>query len=372
MLKLVYGCLAFSAIALTLLVVAAVDQGEPFRGTTNAMSHAIGQNAQVLSADASGAVTQTGNGHVTGYRADGSRTWRFSFNPFKAGPTNPYGAGSIDALANCAGACPSAITELLGAYSAHGGASNELAATLNELTREGASLLRVVDRARAFSKSSDSDSPSQLLSTDGASTAKLPIAGPTVVELSGDRARALVGSAIGQRGAITRLEARGRRWGVRGPSIKQRGLMNSCISDDGQWVGMVAGRASRRSFDGGTRVAFGPRIASGKCSVDAQGTTLSFTQLGRPELLAARYDADGREVWRHDLGAMRLLSNSGSPYVVAQSSDGNVVALDAVTGRERFRHHVNGEPFVAGDGSIVTADRSGSPTWLVRGPAPTP
>lgn len=372
MLKLVYGCLAFSAISLAFLIVVGVKQGDPFRGTTKAMSDAITQNAQVLAADASGAVTQSGNGHITGYRFGDTRVWGDSFNPFEEGPANPHGAGSIDALANCAGACPSAITELLGTFSARGGASGELAATLTALGRDGASLLRVVDRAGAFAGGADPNTPAPLRSIDRGSSMTLPITNPSVVEVSSDRRRALVGSAAGRRGAITRLEMRGRRWSTRGPAIIQRGLMNSCISGDGRWIGMVAGRASRRSFDGGARVTAGPRIATGMCSVDALGMTLSFTTVGRTDLVAARYDADGREVWRHTLGAMRLLSGSGSPHVVAQSSDGNVVALDAVSGRELFSHSVDGEPFVATDGSIVTADRSGRPTWLLRGRASAP
>lgn len=366
--RLVIGCLAFSAIALVFIFVSAGDRRNYFRGSTKAMNDAIVQPATVLAADRDGAVTQTGNGRVSGFLRDGKRVWKLDYSRFEAGPANPYGAGAIDATASCAGACPSALVELLGTNTAHGGADAKFAAALNTLGRGGDALLKVVSQGSGFVRATPGDAPRPqliwLVGSDGKGTG---VSNPSAVEVDADATRAVAGAARGASGTLTRLVRSGGRWKTSGEPFKQAGLKNACISADGDWVGSVGTRIHRFAFDAAAETAFGPTLASGTCTVDASGITVAYTTAAAPTLRATRWSGSGKELWSHDFGAQTLLSRAGSPLVVAQSANGTVTALEASTGKPVAVHRAEGRPYVGDDGSIVTADREGNPSWLLSG-----
>lgn len=372
MLKLVYGCLAFSVVALVIIFVSAAGDGQPFRGMTKSMADAVSQGATILAADRNGAVSQTGNGRIAGYkRGSDERVWSESFSRFEEGPENPYGAGSIDATASCAIECPSAIVELLGEFTAYGNASPSLAGALTSLRQGAEGLLAVPTRENAFVRASvsEADAP-QLLWVDGGDATGASVTNPSAVEVDAAAEHAVAGAVKGERGALSRLTRRGNKWSLAGKSLFEAGLKNACISADGDWVGSVGARIHRFAFDAASDNVLGPEVATGTCTVDAEGITVPFTTAADPGLQVTRFSEDEKPVWSRRLGAQRLLSKGGSPYVVSQSADGNVTVLDAVTGKELLTRAVVGAPFVGRDGSVVIADREGQPEWLIAGRAP--
>lgn len=371
MLKLVYGCLAFSAIALVIIFVSAANQGPPFRGMTKSMADAVSQGATILAADRNGAVTQSGNGRIAGFdRGSDERVWSTSFSRFEEGPANPYGAGSIDATASCAIECPSAIVELLGRYSARGAASPELAATLTDLAQGAEGLLAIPTRENAFVRAqlTDADVPQLLWVASGNATG-VSVQNPSAVEVDSAARHAVAGAAKGSRGTLSRIERSGNRWKVSGRSILKTGLKNMCISPDGEWVGSVGTRIHRFAFDARDATVVGPEVATGTCTVDSAGITVPFTTATDATLQVTRFSATGRPLWSRKLGAQRLLSKGGSPYIVSQAANGDVTALDAVTGRVLLTRTVVGAPYVGRDGSVVIGDREGHPEWLIAGRA---
>lgn len=373
MLKLVYGCLAFSLIAGVLIFVLAVEQGRGFRGMTKTMGDAITQGATILDADRTGAITQTGNGRLTGYAREGDSKWQSKVDRFAEGPNNPFGAGSNDASAWCNQACPAAVVEFEGDFTAFGGADSKLADSLGDHEAKPEDILGFAgDKTVFLRKLVEGFAQPRLVAIEiGKPDAVLGVINPS--EIQPDRARDSVisGSATGKIGSLNQIVRSGGIWRVAGRSISEAGLKNVCVSDDDAWIGAVTTRVSRFASGANPRASFGPPITTGTCTVDRQGITAIYTSVAEPSRLqASRYSASGRRVWLHNFGAQRLLSPAGSPAVVAQAADGTVTALDAITGRTVFTREVLGQPFVGNDGSIVTANRQGQPEWLHVGRAP--
>ncbi|MBJ7355132.1 MAG: hypothetical protein JHC98_09920 [Thermoleophilaceae bacterium] len=375
MLKLVYGCLAFSLVACIFLFVAAARSGDGFHGMTKSMGDALNSGATVLDADRDGAITQTGNGKVAGYRRSGDETWSTKFDRFKETPSNPYGAGANDATAWCMTACPTALVGFESGYSAFGGVSERFVDELNKLSPKSEDVMALTGRDTAFLRvSPPTNATPQLyvLESSGRFTL-LGVLNPSEVQPVQPRDRAVVGSARGKVGVLGQVALRAGRWQATDRSITEVGLKNVCVSDDERWIGAVGTRISRTAFGSASGAAFGPPVTSGTCTVDENGTTAIFTPRSAPEtVVAARYSAGGRTIWRHDFGAQRLLSPAGSPIVVTQAADGNVTAIDALTGRNTYSGKLVGVPFVCEDGSIVTADRQGHPHWVLSGKAAKP
>jgi hypothetical protein len=369
MLKLVYGCLAVSLIACIFLFVAASGNQDGFHGTTKVMSDALVQGATVLDADAHGAVTQTGNGRIRGYVRGGGEQWSTSFDPFEEGPTNPYGAGQIEAHAWCTGSCPNAITQIDGAFTDHGNAGARLAAKLTSMQLTDKSILALTLPNVAL-VTTGTPPNQKLLSVLNDSVTDVGVANPSVATVDRNYDHAIVGSARGNVGFLTRLTwESGKEWKILEPRLREVGLRNSCLSDNGISAGMVANRVRQFEFFKQPGHSLGPAVGSGTCSIDNEGVTAIYTQLtNTAQLESARYSTTGKRVWLHKFaGGERLISGSSSAYVVVQGQGGLVTALDSVTGRIAFQKHINGVPFVARDGSIVTANRKGEPQWLFAG-----
>lgn len=370
MLKLVYGCLAFSVVALVVLFVSAGGRQHYFHGSTKAMNDAIVNPAAVLAADKHGAVTQTGNGRITGYirSGDGSssveQSWSESFDRFAEGPDNPYGAGSIDAHAWCGGTCPNAIVNIRGLYSVHPAKDAGLASALNDLALKPDLLLQLTTLSEAFvSVAPEGSATPRLTEINGRKPTSLPVLAPSAIQSA--HSRMVVGSAIAGTGKITTLARESGSWRVTGGSFTESSLKNACISGDGEWVGTVSDRVSMRRFSGGPAYVVGPPVSSGTCTVSADGITALYTTVADPNILeAARWAPGGRQLWRQQIGAFKPLSQASSPTLVAFAPDGTLRVVDAVSGKRQPDQHLAHEPFVGTDGSVVTTKRDGTPHWL--------
>ncbi len=370
MLKLVYGCLAFSLIAGVIIFVLAVEQGRNFRGMTKTMGDAISQGATILDADKNGAVTQTGNGRVRGYGRDGSSRWESKVDRFAEGPSNPFGAGSNDASAWCTENCPEALVEFDRDFTAFGGADPALARALGDRAAKPDDILGFAGAKTVFlRKLIEGFAQPRLIVTEvGKSDAVLDVINPSEIQPERARDRVVSGSSAGKVGTLNQIVRKDGAWRVEGRSISEAGLKNVCVSENDAWVGAVTTRISRFASGAKPRSSFGPPITTGTCMVDQRGITAIYTTSAEPsKLQAARYAANGRRLWLHDFGAQRLLSPAGSPNIVTQAADGIVTALDSVSGRTIFAREVAGRPFVGKDGSIVIANRQGDPQWLRDG-----
>ncbi len=371
MLKLVYACLAFSAVAFVALIVASADRGPAFRGTTAGMARALTEAARVLDADTKGAIVQTGNGRVEGYRrGQEDPVWSFEFERFPDNPDGGWSAEPPNAAAWCAGACPAAITSAEGSYSAHGGASAALASRLNAGGQRTAELLDVLDTSSALANLAGDDSDSsQLAFVSGSTSERLPVQNASVAIASKSGTRVIAGTSLGNAGRLTRAIRDDGRWRTASPTIDEPNLANMCLSSDGRWVGAVSRRVLLLPFVGDAGFGAGNPVSSGLCRADASGYTVAVNPLDRPNFVAAsRYTHDGRRIWARTFGSVRLLSPTGSPRVVVQDREQNLTAIDAISGKVVLKRHVDTKPFVGADGAIVTASRAGTPLWIVAEP----
>lgn len=370
MLKLIYGCLAFSLIACVLLFVAAAQEGEGFHGMTKSMGDALADGATVLAATRDGAVTQTGNGKVSGFMRNGSEVWSTKYNRFAESPRNPYGAGANDATAWCEGDCPSTLVEFDGNFEVFGGASESLPQGLNPLRTKPEDVLAIGQMATALIRvfAEGSSQPRLFSVAPQRQPRALGAINPSGIQPVQPRFHAVVGSAKGKVGFLNQLVFSDNDWNIAGRSLREAELKNVCVSDTETWVGSVSTRIRRFEFGDAPGPAIGPVVTGGTCTVDDLGITAVFTPKSAPTaVVAARFARSGRMLWNHNFGAQRLLSDAGSSYVVAQSQDGTVTAVDSVSGRVAYRAKVVGAPFVGPDGSIVTANRKGKPQWLLNG-----
>ncbi|MFT4049833.1 MAG: hypothetical protein QM648_08345 [Solirubrobacterales bacterium] len=367
MLKLVYACLAVSFIALVVLIVSASDGGHAFRGTTKPMYDTLTSSAEILAADKNGAITQTGNGLVAGYRRGGtSAAWTFKFDPFANADEMSWNDAVPTADSWCAGACPSAIVGFGARYSAHGGASAALA---NTLSAQNTGLLQplVFTSANAgFARLGGvRNASSTLVQIKDSVVTTLPVEAPSVVVADKSGARIASGSPNDQGGELDRLELADGKWTSAAPSLAESGLRNICISSDGRWVGAISHRALLMAFADTNPIVAGNPAAGGICTADSGGFTVVVNPADHPNFVAAaRYTHDGRRIWARTFGAQRLLSPTGSPLIVTATTDGHVTAIDSVTGKVELQQRFSGPAFVTADGSIVTTGREGKPVWL--------
>jgi hypothetical protein len=373
MLKLVYVCLAGSLIACALLFISASKDSGGFHGTTKVMGDALIDDAEVLAADAHGAITQTGNGIIRGYTRSGKVLWSSKFDPFEKGPTNPYGAGEITAHAWCTAECPAAITQIDSKFAAFGGQGEALASKLTSMKLDDKSVLAIRGTRGALLSVGPTASNRTLYSLLDGTAKDLGVPDPTVATIDRRGNRAIVGSSRGTVGIITRIQwSEGPGMRVIKPAIKEVGLGNSCISPAGSAVGLVGQRAKQLTFTGKPGPALGPRLGSGTCSVDSNGITVVYTpDTAAPPLVAVRYSRSGKRLWAHTFGGQRLVSKGSAPMIVAEVPGGSVTGIDAVTGRTVFKQQIEVPPFIAPDGSIIATNRKGEPRWLFVGKPPT-
>lgn len=367
MLKLVYACLAFSFIALVALVIAATGPNHSFRGTTKPMFDALTQGATILAADRNGAVTQTGNGRVAGYKrgAQGDE-WTLKFDPFGLTSDDPWGDDVIGASAWCAGGCPAALVLVGDRFSARGGADPALAQAFNAKGASGLQVLAVTARDTAFGHiGTQQNTAAPLLRFKGSLVTTLPARAPSVVMVDDDGGRLAAGSPNGAIGTLTRLERVGGKWVHATPNVDEPNLRNLCISHDGRWVGAISAQTLLMGFGDYAPLATGNPVAGGTCTADSAGFTAVVNPAARAtSVAAARYTHDGRRVWARTFGSQRLLSPTGSPLIVTSTSGGDVTAIDAVSGKVEMQKQLATQPFVTSDGAIITAGRDGVPVWL--------
>lgn len=365
MLKLVYGCLAFSAIAFTALLIAASSQGPAFRGTTESMAIALSSGATVLDADARGAITQTGNGTVSGYiRGDDGPAWSIDFKRFTDDPgASVDGLAPRNAQAWCSGRCPAAIVEFAGTYRAAGGGPQALASQLSGYG-SSAALLSLMPGGKAL-VNQPAGAGGKLKILTGGRVEMLPAESPSVAIASANGYRVIAGADRGGTGVLTRSIRTGGNWATANPDLAEPGLQNICISPDGRWVGAVSNRLLLMPFIGPAQTVAGNPVQGGICRADQSGFTFAVNPQLRPNHVAAvRFTHDGRRIWARSFGAQRLISPTGSPLIVTWGRDDSVSVVDAVSGKALAKTPLPQEPFVGRDGSIVIASRGGFPTWI--------
>lgn len=371
MTKLVVGCIAVTAalVAVVLLLLVTSEPEQPPRFTT--LSDAIENGAEVLAADSSGAVTLTANGKVRGFTRDGAQMWERRFERFE-----PNKRALLGARANCVVRCPSALIELPSGYEGVGGAdpAGSLARTL---TTENMSLLGVIDANSLFASSGTANGTTlrTVTATDPSRPSaptleNVGIPGPGYVGIARELDRAVVGSIGGDPPAgAARVRAVGLdagSWKTEGPAIPEVESANICISPDGRWIGIASTGVFVARFGARPGARLGPRIARGTCSIDTRGIS-SVVQVSETasEVVAQRYSHRGKLVWRRQLGAVKILSDADAINFVARTdASGATTVVDAVSGEVLLERELPPNLFAADDGSLVTADRSGRPTWI--------
>jgi hypothetical protein len=366
--KLVITCLSTSAVALTALLIATAGQSSSFRGTTAEMLATYSEPARVLTADAKGAITQTGNGVVAGYlRGQNAPSWKVKFDRFPPEQTAQE-LTPDDAKAWCVGRCPAALVEIRGSYSQQSAGAERLAGTLTGLG-PNYRLLDLIDRSRALVAplAGTAAAGENLRLVSGSRIEQLPARGPSVAYADERGYRVAAGSAEGKVGTLSRMTRAGGRWRSVGAAVVEPNLQNICISSDGRWTGAISRRIQLMAFLGGSPVLAGNPVSGGICRADARGFTAVVNPADRSgRLAAARYTHDGRRLWARSLGSQRLISPTGSPLIVTETTHQplTLAAFDAVDGSPRLRRPIQSRPYVGEDGSIVTADRSGLPVWI--------
>lgn len=365
MLKLVYACLALSALALALLIGTSLKQKNYFRGTTAEMMRTLEDDAQVLAADKLGAVTQTGNGIVAGYRRGQSKPlWEFRFTRFPdVRGQSGWSQTGENAIVWCAAACPSAFVQLAGATRAQGRASTEVARSLN---RDRARILKVFGPDEVLA-----DASGELTWYFGAKSDPIGVSAPSVVEASADSRRVIVGGVGGGGAALHRLERTGDGWRSAAPELEEANLRNICISADGRRIGGVSNRTFYLGFTGREAQSVGGEVVGGRCRVSGRGlTTIVNPQVQPQDIEVNHFDFNGKRRWTRQLSRLRLISPTGSPLVVARTPNNELTVIDASTGEQLAspsrRSHIMSTtfPHVGADGSIVVADRHGRPEWI--------
>jgi hypothetical protein len=383
MIKFVYVCLAFFGAGVIFLIASSRNEDTGLQGMSHAMVVAVQSGATVLDADRYGAVTQSGDGVVRGWTRGGKQLWSRSFDRFAAGPQNPYGAGAIDASASCVGSCPTAVVGVGGSYDGHGSAgAATLAASLSTLPQVAQSkvLATTAPASAVVSVVPGVGATPELVAVDGRIHRRVPSPNPRIAhrflpvtnpkiaqfDIRGDRM--IVGSApTAQSARLDSFETGGRGWVPVGTPYEAQALSNACFASGGALTATVSSYVHLFRFGAPPGVQIGPPIASGTCTIAGGGITVVYTAPGSGSVLVARYSARGLRIWIRNLGVRTLLSHAGSPTIAVQGNNGELTAIDAVSGKTVLRRVVAGQPYVARDGSILTADRKGRPAWLLGG-----
>lgn len=371
MLKLVYSCLALSAVALVVLIVSAAKQPETRHDDYQELTNALVQTADVLAADRTGAITQTGNGVVSGYRRGSiDPVWTVRFDRFTS-EGDPPAIVSNEASARCAGDCPSALVATGSRLEAYGGASRALTGQLAKQGVTAEALRDVIDRERAVALVAPVDATGARRLSEISPRGQLqmspttPEIAPSAVYTDAAGTRAISGADDRGTGILERLVRSGGQWREAAPSLRIPSLQNLCISDDGRWVGAVGRRFWLMSIDDPNPIVTGNPVPRGNCRADSRGFTFVVNRGDqRGTISAVRLTHDGRRIWAQSFGRQQLISPPGSPLIVVHAQDNTLTAVDAATGVERLKRRVDEPAFVAADGAIVTANRKGQPSWV--------
>lgn len=361
MLKFIYGCLAFTAISLAAFIYLASTQ-DHFRGFGDGSAFALMDGAEVLAGDRSGAITQTGDGKVFGFTVGGEEQWDTSFDRFATRSSADRAVRVPNAAAKCIGPCPAAILTLPSGITAEGEADPGGALT-RSLADADAHVFATIAPDAAFASVGASSELAWFFG--GAPPKKLGIQHAGSVSLDLNRTHAVAGTVKGGRGSIFALERSGNRWKVVGEPVRQVNPRNACISGGGGWIGAAGNQFEIHRFGSAETIPIGPAVASGTCTIDSDAITIVYSAPENPTVvLAARYGFDNRRQWIRELGPNALLSGPGaSTIVVRGGAAGTTIGIDARSGKETFREDLASKPLVADDGSIITANRHGEPTW---------
>lgn len=370
MLKLVYGCLAISLVALAALMMISSGGSKHYHGVTSSMIDAVTEGALVLDADAHGAVTQTGNGRLSGWTRDGRRIWSMRFTRFPAEAQRSFASPAKDAVADCAGDCPAAIVRLGDDSRAFGGAGIGLAETFSALSPRSSDVLTVPTHDRAWLRTGDGDRTRPgLLSIVARQTQVLPLTSPQVVLEAVSGRRALVATASGRVGTIHRLVRRGEKWQRAGATISERGMQNVCFSSDGRYFATISDKIEIRRWDGRVLGRSAKPVNGGVCTIGPGGVSAVSNPQAEPGTLRlSRWTLRGEPRWSHSLGARRLLSRGGSRFAVTHAPGDVLKIWDMFSGAVVTERRVPQPPLVGADGSTVVATRDGTPIWLAAPP----
>lgn len=376
MTKFVVACLSVTAVAIVAVVAMVVVSGpeNPPRFTT--ISSAIEQGAEVLDADENGAVTMTANGTVRGFSRNGEQLWERKFDRYE-----PNKRVLLEARATCTVECPAALLELPTGYEGVGGA-DPAGAMSRALSNDDMRLLAAASPNELFARAPANNGSTlrTILANDlaqpTAPTVKnVGVLGPGYVGIAAGGGRGVVGSLTtdpdDKPARIQAIEDEAGNWRPVGPAIPDIESANACISADGERIAVVSDRLRVGEFGEELNQTFGPAITRGTCSIDDEG--VSAVMLPRDPLnglIAARYDFKGRELWNRELGPVRVINDSDAKNFVVRSEPTQMTYVyDVVEGRRLFDNELPPNLFASDDGSLVTADRSGEPTWVsVRSP----
>lgn len=370
MIKFLYVCGAFTVVAAVFAIGSTISGSSANNPRYSAVTDSIDEGAQILAADKYGAITLTANGNLRGFNRSGKQIWKRSFDRYD----NPSNV-AVGATAICAAKCPSAIVKLPSGYVGVGGAdvSGSIARTL---TSSDLKLITTYgDNSLFADRPEQSSSILQFLAgagkTSTAPTArKIDIPGVAYIGVPPGSNRAIVGS-VGDNPPkeavqLRSLQRDGMTWKQVGPAIPGIASTNPCIAADGKNIGWVGDRIHFAKFGGASRKPYGPAATSGTCTIDSTGITAVLVPVEQTlGVRLIRFTLYGKELWNHKLGRVDVLSNADAKNVVVRIQAGyRVTSINAKTGRVIYETDQPEKPYVADDGSLVQANRKGTPTWL--------
>lgn len=371
MTKFIVACIAVTVVGIVAVAGIVVISGpeRPPRFTT--ISSAIEEGAEVLAADKDGAVTMTANGRIRGFSRAGEKLWERKFDRYE-----PNKRVLLEARATCAVKCPAALLELPTGYEGAGGA--DPAGSLSRALSNGdMQLLAAAAPAELFARAPTNNGSTlrTIFTTDlnqptAPTEQNVGVAGPGYVSVAAGGGRGVVGSLVsdpaGKPARIQAIEGSAGDWNPVGPAIPDIESANACISADGSRIAIASDRLRAGEFGSKPDRTYGPALSRGSCTIDGSGLSALMLPRGAASgLIAARYDFDGRQLWRRELGAVRVISDADAKYFVVREESTSVTSvLDVVNGRKVFEAELPPNLFAADDGSLVTANRSGTPTWV--------
>lgn len=385
MTRFIKGCIAFSLVALVVVIVLAINEDEPSFIRYAYVNESINQGAEVLAADADGAVTQTATGAVLGFeQGSADPVWKQSFEPFD-NTTNSIRSAS----AQCSYACPSAMVTLpdktIGV-----GQMDPTGSLARALGNGDSTLVKVVDNTSIFVNDTRANTTGLFaMKSDEQSP------GPPTSLFTGLRGASYVGLAQNARAAVVgvagsdndgdalrlrTLLREDRAWTTGNINLSLSKDANACISGEGRFAAAVDRRLRvfplQRSNTQDITVepqTVGPRVASGTCTIDDYGSvTLLYNPIGGTDAIeAVRFSATGRQLWSFSYPQAKLLTKADSYFYAIREVNGTLRAFDIKTGRQILEDPLTGVPpsghgLGFGRDAIVRANRKGEPTWLLR------
>lgn len=391
MTRFIKGCIAFSLIALVVVIVLAINEDEPSFVRYAYVNQSINQGADVLAADSNGAITQTATGAVLGFEQGSDQpTWQQSFERFDH-TTNSIRSAS----AQCSFACPSAMLTLpdktIGV-----GQMDPTGSLARALGNGDSSLVKVIDANAMFVNGKRANTTGLFTMRSDPNAPGPPtsiftgLRGASYVGLAWNGQAAVVGVAgsdnDGDALRLRTLVHSEDRWQVGDINLSLSKDANACISKDGHKGAAVDRRLrvfgltapSTRDVAAAVR-SFGPRVASGTCTIDDDGSvTLLFNPLDEGDaIVATRFDPSGRQLWSNTYRRAKLLTKADSLFYAIRDTTGRMRAFDIATGKLLLDNQLDGVPpsghgLGFGRDAIVLANRKGEPTWLLRRAAADP